>query len=63
MDEVITSSIGYTTDNAFCNFSFSKWWPSAILDFFGHIWTHEEYLVVFFVVQNLVVLNAAVLIT
>ena len=65
MDEVITSPV-VTNDNAFCNFSFSKWWPSNILDSFGAYQNHPRrlgLLVVFIVVQNLVVINAAVSIT
>jgi len=46
MDEVITSPI-VTIDNAFCNFSFSKWWSSAILDLFGAYMDHPRRLGLF----------------
>jgi len=42
---------------------FSKWRPSIILDFWARIWTtHDEHFVVFGVAQNLVGIDAVVLI-
>jgi len=44
------------------DFRFLRWRPSAILDWFYACWgvgtTHEEYLMVFVTVQNLVVMGA-----
>ena len=40
---------------------FSKWRPSAILDLLGADWaTHDEFLLVSIVVQNLVEIDASV---
>ena len=42
-------------------FNFSRWRSSAILVWFGHIWTtHSEYLGVSITLQNLVMINAVV---
>jgi len=44
------------------NIYFSRWQPSADLDLFGaYLATHEEYLVVFIIVQNLADINEVLL--
>jgi len=43
------------------DFRFSRLWPSAILDLFTRVGTtHEEYLVVFMTVQNVVVIGTVI---
>jgi len=42
-------------------FDFSRWRPSAFFDLFTRVGTtHKEYLVVFVIVQNMVVIGAVI---